>query len=133
MAWTAPHFKNVMKDREEEMVALVREKIISLSDMLTDPESEVSALIERKYDEIANRLAHDALLKQKVNHRITGLIRSLLEGKGRDFSGRLWERKKEDIASLASEKVLSLADDMLKMMRREGVLMHSFSALSFPM
>lgn len=114
--WLGLHriFKNAMKDREEEMVALVREKIISLSDMLTDSESEVSALIERKYDEIANRLAHDALLKQKVNHRITGLIRSLLEEKGRDFSGRLWERKKEDIASLASEKVLSLADDMLK-------------------
>lgn len=107
-------FKNVMKDREEEMVTLVREKIISLADTLTDPDSDASRAIVGKYDEITERLASDDSLKQRLNRFISGQIQRTLEGKGKELFNRLWDGKQEELASYMADTVLSLADEMLR-------------------
>lgn len=107
-------FKNVMKDREEEMVTLVREKIISLADTLTDPDSDASRAIVGKYDEITERLASDDSLKQRLNRFISGQIQRTLEGKGKELFNRLWDGKQEELASYMEKAVLSMADELLR-------------------
>lgn len=107
-------FRNVMKDREEEMVALVRSKIISLADTLTDPESDTSRAIGEKYDEIAEKLAADGPWKRRLNHFVAGQIQRGLSGKGKEIFNRLWDGKQEELASYMADTVLSLADGMLR-------------------
>lgn len=107
-------FKNVMKDREEEMVALVREKILSLADTLTDPESEPCRAMGKKYDEIADRLASEEPLKQRLNRLVAAQVQKVLEGKGKEIFDRLWDGKQEALASHMADTVLALADDMLQ-------------------
>lgn len=107
-------FKNVMKDREEEMVTLVRGKIISLADMLTDPESDACRAIGGKYDEIVEKLASDTALKERLNRFVAAQVKKGLAGRGKVLFESLWNGKQEELAAYAADGVLALADAMLQ-------------------
>lgn len=107
-------FKNVMKDREEEMVALVRGKIISLADMLTDPESDACRAMGEKYDEVAEKLASDTALKERLNRFVAAQVKKGLAGRGKVLFKSLWNGKQKELAAYAADGVLVLADAMLQ-------------------
>lgn len=107
-------FKNMMKDREEEMVALVRGKIISLADMLTDRESDACRAIGGKYDEIAEKLEADTLWKERLNRFVAAQVEKSLDGRGKALFDSLWNGKQEELAAYAADGVLALADAMLQ-------------------
>lgn len=122
-----------MKDREEEMVALVRGKIISLADMLTDRESDACRAIGGKYDEIAEKLEADTLWKERLNRFVAAQVEKSLDGRGKALFDSLWNGKQEELAAYAADGVLALADAMLQDEKSGGPSMPFFSTLSFPM
>lgn len=82
------------------MVKKVQEKMLSLSEALTDPESELRQKMGEAYDAMIVQLETNEVWKQQVNGAAQKLISRLLSGKGRNWFISLWQEKKEPLAHL---------------------------------
>ena len=96
--WLHSLFRDAVEDRDAEMVKKVQEKMLSLSEALTDPESELRQKMGEAYDAMIVQLETNEVWKRQVNGAAQKLIRRLLSGKGRNWFISLWQEKKEPLA-----------------------------------
>lgn len=111
--WLHSLFRDAVEDRDAEMVKKVQEKMLSLSEALTDPESELRQKMGEAYEEVIVQLETNEVWKRQVNGAAQKLIRRLLSGKGRNWFISLWQEKKEPLAHRLAEALLSLIDGQL--------------------
>lgn len=111
--WLHSLFRDAVEDRDEAMVKKVQEKILSLSDALTDPESELRQKMGESYDEMIIRLETNEAWKRQVNGAVQKVIGRLLSGKGRNWFLSLWQKKKEPLAQQLAGTLLSLIEGQL--------------------
>ena len=111
--WLHSLFRDAVEDRDAEMVKKVQEKMLSLSEALTDPESELRQKMGEAYDEMIVQLETNEVWKRQVNGAAQKLISRLLSGKGRNWFISLWQEKKEPLAHRLAEALLSLVDGQL--------------------
>lgn len=96
--WLHSLFRDAVEDRDEAMVKKVQEKILSLSDALIDPESELRQKMGESYDEMIIQLQTNEAWKRQVNGAVQKVIGRLLSGRGRNWFLSLWQKKKEPLA-----------------------------------
>ena len=106
-------FRNAMEDRDEDMVRKVQGKILSLSEALTDPDSEIRQKMGRAYDDIVQELKTNEAWKHQVNGAVQKMVCRFLSGKGRDWFMSMWQEKKGPLAHQLSEAMLSFAERQL--------------------
>ena len=111
--WLHSLFRDAVEDRDAEMIKKVQEKMLSLSEALTDPESELRQKMGEAYDAMIVQLETNEAWKRQVNGAAQKLIRRLLSGKGRNWFISLWQEKKEPLAHRLAEALLSLIDGQL--------------------
>ncbi len=106
-------FRSAVEDRDEEIIAALQQKIFSLADELTNPESDLTRAMAKSYEEMERRLTEDEALRRKVNENISrGLLR-LLQGKGREWFLQTFQDNEENFAVRLTDGLLALAEDML--------------------
>ena len=111
--WLHSLFRDAVEDRDAEMVKKVQEKMLSLSEALTDPESELRQKMGEAYDAMIVQLETNEVWKRQVNGAAQKLIRRLLSGKGRNWFISLWQEKKEPLAHRLAGTLLSLVEGQL--------------------
>lgn len=111
--WLHSLFRDAVEDRDEAMVKKVQEKILSLSDALTDPESELRQKMGESYDEMIVQLETNEAWKRQVNGAVQKVIGRLLSGRGRNWFLSLWQEKKEPLAQQLAGTLLSLVEGQL--------------------
>ena len=111
--WLHSLFRDAVEDRDAEMVKKVQEKMLSLSEALTDPESELRQKMGEAYDAMIVQLETNEVWKRQVNGAVQKLISRLLSGKGRNWFISLWQEKKEPLAHRLAKALLSLVDGQL--------------------
>ena len=111
--WLHSLFRDAVEDRDEAMVKKVQEKILSLSDALTDPESELRQKMGESYDAMIVQLETNEVWKRQVNGAVQKVIGRLLSGRGRNWFLSLWQKKKEPLAQQLAGTLLSLIEGQL--------------------
>lgn len=111
--WLHSLFRDAVEDRDEAMVKKVQEKILSLSDALTDPESELRQKMGESYDEMIIQLETNEAWKRQVNGAVQKVIGRLLSGKGRNWFLSMWQKRKEPLAQQLAGTLLSLIEGQL--------------------
>ena len=111
--WLHSLFRDAVEDRDEAMVKKVQEKILSLSDALTDPESELRQKMGESYDAMIVQLETNEIWKRQVNGAVQKVIGRLLSGRGRNWFLSLWQKKKEPLAQQLAGTLLSLIEGQL--------------------
>lgn len=111
--WLHSLFRDAVEDRDAEMVKKVQEKMLSLSEALTDPESELRQRMGEAYDAMIVQLETNEVWKRQVNGAAQKLISRLLSGKGRNWFISLWQEKKEPLAQQLAGTLLSLVEGQL--------------------
>ena len=111
--WLHSLFRDAVEDRDEAMVKKVQEKILSLSDALTDPESELRQKMGEAYDAMIVQLETNEAWKRQVNGAVQKVIGRLLSGRGRNWFLSLWQKKKEPLAQQLAGTLLSLIEGQL--------------------
>ncbi len=111
--WFHSFFRNAVEDRDEALVRRVQEKILSLAELLTDPESELRQRMGEAYDEAARQLETNEVWKRRVNGYVQQLIGRMLAGKGRAWFLSVWQEKREPLSRHLVEALLSLAEAQL--------------------
>lgn len=111
--WLHSLFRDAVEDRDAEMVKKVQEKMLSLSEALTDPESELRQKMGESYDEMIIQLETNEAWKRQVNGAVQKVIGRLLSGRGRNWFLSLWQKKKEPLAQQLAGILLSLIEGQL--------------------
>lgn len=111
--WLHSLFRDAVEDRDEAMVKKVQGKILSLSDALTDPESELRQKMGESYDEMIIQLETNEAWKRQVNGAVQKVIGRLLSGKGRNWFLSMWQKRKEPLAQQLAGTLLSLIEGQL--------------------
>lgn len=111
--WLHSLFRDAVEDRDAEMVKKVQEKMLSLSEALTDPESELRQKMGESYDEMIIQLQTNEAWKRQVNGAVQKVIGRLLSGRGRNWFLSLWQKKKEPLAHRLAGTLLSLIEGQL--------------------
>lgn len=111
--WLHSLFRDAVEDRDAEMVKKVQEKMLSLSEALTDPESELRQKMGEAYDEMIIQLETNEVWKRQVNGAVQKVIGRLLSGRGRNWFISLWQKKKETLAQQLAGTLLSLIEGQL--------------------
>lgn len=111
--WLHSLFRDAVEDRDEAMVKKVQGKILSLSDALTDPESELRQKMGESYDAMIVQLETNEAWKRQVNGAVQKVIGRLLSGKGRNWFLSMWQKRKEPLAQQLAETLLSLIEGQL--------------------
>lgn len=111
--WLHSLFRDAVEDRDEAMVKKVQEKILSLSDALTDPESELRQKMGESYDEMIIQLETNEAWKRQVNGAVQKVIGRLLSGTGRNWFLSMWQKRKELLAQQLAGTLLSLIEGQL--------------------
>uniref|UniRef100_UPI003FF05AAB DUF445 family protein n=1 Tax=Dialister sp. TaxID=1955814 RepID=UPI003FF05AAB len=106
-------FRDAVEDRDEAMVKKVQGKILSLSDALTDPESELRQKMGESYDAMIVQLETNEAWKRQVNGAVQKVIGRLLSGKGRNWFLSMWQKRKEPLAQQLAGTLLSLIEGQL--------------------
>lgn len=111
--WLQSLFRDAVEDRDEAMVKKVQGKILSLSDALTDPESELRQKMGESYDAMIVQLETNEAWKRQVNGAVQKVIGRLLSGKGRNWFLSMWQKRKEPLAQQLAGTLLSLIEGQL--------------------
>lgn len=111
--WLHSLFRDAVEDRDEAMVKKVQGKILSLSDALTDPESELRQKMGESYDAMIVQLETNEAWKRQVNGAVQKVIGRLLSGKGRNWFLSMWQKRKEPLAQQLAGTLLSLIEGQL--------------------
>lgn len=111
--WLHSLFRDAVEDRDEAMVKKVQGKILSLSDALTDPESELRQKMGESYDAMIVQLETNEAWKRQVNGDVQKVIGRLLSGKGRNWFLSMWQKRKEPLAQQLAGTLLSLIEGQL--------------------
>lgn len=111
--WLHSLFRDAVEDRDEAMVKKVQGKILSLSDALTDPESELRQKMGESYDAMIVQLETNEAWKRQVNGAVQKVIGRLLSGKGRNWFLSMWQKRKEPLAHRLAGTFLSLIEGQL--------------------
>lgn len=111
--WPHSLFRDAVEDRDEAMVKKVQGKILSLSDALTDPESELRQKMGESYDAMIVQLETNEAWKRQVNGAVQKVIGRLLSGKGRNWFLSMWQKRKEPLAQQLAGTLLSLIEGQL--------------------
>lgn len=111
--WLHSLFRDAVEDRDAEMVKKVQEKMLSLSEALTDPESELRQKMGEAYDEMIIQLETNEAWKRQVNGAVQKVIGRLLSGRGLNWFLSLWQKKKEPLAQQLAGTLLSLIEGQL--------------------
>ena len=111
--WLHSLFRDAIEDRDEAMVKKVQGKILSLSDALTDPESELRQKMGESYDAMIVQLETNEAWKRQVNGAVQKVIGRLLSGKGRNWFLSMWQKRKEPLAQQLAGTLLSLIEGQL--------------------
>lgn len=111
--WLHSLFRDAVEDRDEAMVKKVQGKILSLSDALTDPESELRQKMGESYDAMIGQLETNEAWKRQVNGAVQKVIGRLLSGKGRNWFLSMWQKRKEPLAQQLAGTLLSLIEGQL--------------------
>ena len=111
--WLHSLFRDAVEDRDAEMVKKVQEKMLSLSEALTDPESELRQKMGEAYDAMIVQLETNEAWKRQVNGAVQKVIGRLLSGRGRNWFLSLWQKKKEPLAQQLAGTLLSLIEGQL--------------------
>lgn len=111
--WLHSLFRDAVEDRDAEMVKKVQEKMLSLSEALTDPESGLRQKMGEAYDAMIVQLETNEAWKRQVNGAVQKVIGRLLSGRGRNWFLSLWQKKKEPLAQQLAGTLLSLIEGQL--------------------
>ena len=111
--WLHSLFRDAVEDRDAEMVKKVQEKMLSLSEALTDPESELRQKMGAAYDAMIVQLETNEVWKRQVNGAVQKVIGRLLSGKGRNWFLSMWQKRKEPLAQQLAGTLLSLIEGQL--------------------
>lgn len=111
--WLHSLFRDAVEDRDAEMVKKVQEKMLSLSEALTDPESELRQKMGEAYDAMIVQLETNEVWKRQVNGAVQKVIGRLLSGKGRNWFLSMWQKRKEPLAQQLAGTLLSLIEGQL--------------------
>lgn len=111
--WLHSLFRDAVEDRDEAMVKKVQGKILSLSDALTDPESELRQKMGESYDAMIVQLETNEAWKRQVNGAVQKVIGRLLSGKGWNWFLSMWQKRKEPLAQQLAGTLLSLIEGQL--------------------
>ena len=111
--WLHSLFRDAVEDRDAEMVKKVQEKMLSLSEALTDPESELRQKMGESYDAMIVQLETNEAWKRQVNGAVQKVIGRLLSGKGRNWFLSMWQKRKEPLAQQLAGTLLSLIEGQL--------------------